>query len=92
MSPGSAPDTDAHQRERARGRYELRIERRPQDEAGWKSLRRALRLSRADDAWLRERVPGVVRRGARVDLLPYLERVRAAGHAAELAAREGGEG
>lgn len=88
MSPTPSRDADERQRERALGSYELRIDTRPDGDAAWKSLRRALRLSRADDAWLRARVPGVVRRGARVDLLPYLERVHAAGHAAELVPRD----
>ena len=68
------------QLERATGAFELRIDAAPASEAEWKSLRRVLRFSRADDAWLRERVPGPVRRGAEGDLRLVLERLEAAGH------------
>ena len=77
------------QRQRAEGRYALVVESRPADEAAWRALRRALRLSRADDAWLRARVPGEVRRGAEVDLLEVLARVRATGERAVLVERVG---
>lgn len=73
------PDESDIQVERATGAYVLLIEVRPANELAWRALRRALRLSRADDQWLRERVPGVVRKGACVDLLPVRDRVSAAG-------------
>lgn len=72
------------QRERAAGSFVLVIEAPPSSEADWKRLRRALGFSRADDPWLRARIPGIVRRGARVDLLQVLERVRQAGVSARL--------
>ncbi len=74
--------------ERAHGSFTLVVESLPGDEASWKILRKALRLSRADDAWLRERVPGVVRRGAREDLQTVAERVRAAGYQASVVERD----
>lgn len=80
-------DRDEVQRQRAEGRYALVVESQPSDEAGWRALRRALRLSRADDAWLRDHVPGEVRRGAEIDLLDVLERVRSAGQVARLVER-----
>ena len=67
--------------ERARGAFGLVVEAAPADAAAWKRLRLALRMSRADESWFRERVPGVVRRGARQDLEPLAERARAAGFA-----------
>ena len=70
--------------ERANGAFALLVESVPGDEASWKALRRALRLSRADDEWLRERVPGVVRRGAREDLEDVAARVRDAGYLARV--------
>lgn len=76
------------QRERASGAYELVIDEIDDDPDAWLSLRKALRLSRADAAWLRERVPGTVRKGAREDLEPIAERVRAAGHPARVVAAE----
>ena len=51
-------------------------------------MRRALRLSRADDTWLRERLPGVVRRGAKVDLAPTLEAAATAGEDVEVRSLE----
>jgi hypothetical protein len=86
--PGQPPREEV-QRQRAEGRYALVVESVPADEKAWRALRRALRLSRADDAWLRARVPGEVRRGAEVDLVDVLERVRAAGGRASLVERTG---
>ena len=80
-------DSIRAQRERAIGSYELRIDVAPTSEAGWRSLRRALRFSRSDDAWLRARVPGPVRKGAEVDLLGVLARVEEAGHTGHVARR-----
>lgn len=86
--------SDDHQRsqsERARRSFELRIDVAPTTERGWRSLRRALRFSRADDAWLRERVPGAVRTGAEADLLEVLARVHEAGHRGRVVRRAGSE-
>ena len=80
MKSGGAGDRERLQLERALGAFELRIDAAPTSEAGWRSLRRALRFSRADDAWLRARVPGRVRTGAEADLAGVLDRVREAGH------------
>jgi hypothetical protein len=78
------------QLERARGAFVLRVEKAPTTEEGWKSLRQALRFSRADDAWLRTQVPGAVRRGAKSDLEEVLGRVEKAGHAGCVARRNEG--
>ena len=78
---------DDAQRERAEGRFELLIERAPTDDAGWRALRLALRMSRADLDWLKARTPGPVRCGARVDLLPLLEVLEQRGHAASIRER-----
>ncbi len=86
------PTADARledQRERAEARYELVIHRAPVDDAGWRTLRRALRLSRADRPWLEARTPGPVRRGARADLVPLLARLEQSGHAASIRERDG---
>jgi len=74
------------QRERAEGAFEIHVEDRPGDD-DWRPLRRALRLSRADLVWLKQRVPGVVRRGAEVDLAPVVERIVATGIRASLRPR-----
>ena len=47
----------------------------------------ALRLSRAGDGWLRARVAGVVRKGARGDLESLRGRVLAAGQCARVMGR-----
>lgn len=78
------------QRERAAGAFEIHVEQRPGDD-DWRPLRRALRLSRADLGWLKQRVPGVVRRGAEVDLAPVVERILAAGIQASLRPRAAGD-
>ncbi|MGH0038374.1 MAG: hypothetical protein ACQGVK_25350 [Myxococcota bacterium] len=82
-APVETPDARA-QRERAAGAWALWIEQRPGSEAEWSALRRALRFSRADEAWLRARVPGAVRRGARLDLEAAVEALRALGFRASL--------
>ena len=83
-------DLDATQIERATGAFVLVIESQPATELEWRALRQALRLSRADDQWLRSRVPGVVRKGAREDLLPLLDRVLECGHRASIRGTLGG--
>jgi hypothetical protein len=87
--PAETPEA-RDQRERALGAWSLWVDRRPESPAEWRALRRALRFSRADEAWLRERIPGPVRRGARVDLEGALAALRSAGVAASL--RASGEG
>lgn len=86
--PGADAQQQAQrdQRERATGAWCLWIDGRPTDRAGWRTLRRTLRFSRADQAWLEDRIPGPVRRGARVDLEPLLESLRKAGIEASLRA------
>ncbi len=87
------PESDASgdpadiQLERARGAFEIHVESSIESEKDFHRLRRALRLSRADIPWLRAHVPGVVRRGASVDLIPVLERIREAGHTAQIRRR-----
>ncbi len=83
----STNDHEAIQRERAVGAYALLIDVAPESEADWKKLRRTLRLPRADAEWLRTRVPGAIRHGARVDLQAPLEALLAAGFAARIAPR-----
>jgi hypothetical protein len=80
-------DRDESQTERALASFELLIETRPATDGDWQALRRALGFSRADEAWLNDRVPGVVRRGARADLQRVLARVEAAGFTGRVAAR-----
>ena len=67
------------QQERATGAFVLVVEAAPADERSWKALRHALRLSRADVPWLKECVPGVVRRGAQSDLENVASRARVGG-------------
>jgi hypothetical protein len=81
----------SEQLERARGAFELQIVVAPRNEAEFHTLRRALRMSRADIPWLREHTPGVVRRGAEVDLRLVLQRVKDAGHSAVLQPRDESE-
>ncbi len=88
MSLDSA-QRDRDQHERSRGAFVLRVESVPTTAAGWQSLRRALRFSRADEPQLREAVPGVVRRGARVDLLPLLDWLNERGFEAGIFPAEG---
>ena len=78
---------DSTQQERATGAYVLIIDTLPSNEQAWQALRKALRLSRADETWLRERVPGVVRKGARLDLTPMRDRVLATGQRARVVER-----
>lgn len=75
------------QHERAMGAFVLVIESLPMNESEWRALRQALRLSRADEVWLRERVPGAVRKGARLDLVPVRDRVLETGQRAPVVER-----
>jgi hypothetical protein len=77
-------DSEQAQRERASGAFALVVDSTPADEASWKALRRALGFSRADGWWLRDRIPGVVRRGVQADLEVVAARVRDAGFLARV--------
>lgn len=77
------------QRERARGTWALWVLEAP-GAPGLERLRRLLRYKRFERDALARRLPGVVRRGARVDLEPVCAALRAAGLRAEL--RRSGEG
>lgn len=90
-SPPSRPPDDP-QWERARQSWELFVDVSPLA-TSYRQLLRILRVKRTERADLRARLPGVVRRGARVDLLPLLESLRAAGIACDLRRRrEAGTG
>jgi phosphoglycolate phosphatase len=73
--------------ERAHGSWELVVELDGEDEQAVEGLRRALRFSRSDRSMLRAMLPGAVRRGARVDLLPMLEKLRERGLDAKIRRR-----
>jgi len=79
---------DAAQIERARGSWELVVQLDAREAEAVERLRRALRFTRADREALRAMLPGAVRRGARVDLLPMLEKLRSLGIPAEIRRRE----
>jgi hypothetical protein len=49
-----------------------------------KALFRALRIKRAERDRFLERLPGIVRSGAQIDLAPLLDRLREAGFASSL--------
>jgi len=85
--------TTPHERaqlERAQGRWELVVSEDPCASERLEKVRRALRLKRFERSELASKLPGTVRRGAYIDLLPLLERLRAAGLAADLVERRGG--
>jgi 2-methylcitrate dehydratase PrpD len=84
------PSEDAarDQLERARGTWVLVIHESSESAAGrFPALRRVLRLKSFEADALRSRLPGPVRRGARVDLLPILERLKRLGVRATLERR-----
>lgn len=83
----SRAERDAEQRERALQAWELVVEETP-DAAGLEVLRRILRSKRFEKARLADSLPGVVRRGARVDLEPIRDALEAAGIACALRPRE----
>jgi len=85
----SQGDQDSDQRERAQGSWELVVQVDPGDESALENLRRALRFPRSDREVLRAKLPGAVRRGARVDLVPLCEKLRARGLCAEVRRRPG---
>jgi len=84
-----AEDSARDQRERALQSWELFIGECP-DNKRLEKLRRIVRVKRFELDSLRQRLPGVVRRGARVDLEPLAEQVRALGIACELRERSTG--
>jgi hypothetical protein len=78
--------TDA-QRERARKTWELVVHDEP-SRAVLAALRRVLRVKRGELERVSGALPGVVRRGARVDLEDLEARLRAAGVRCELRRRD----
>jgi hypothetical protein len=86
---GSAQPSAAReaQLERAQGAWELRIHESGDDPRRFLVLRRLLRMKSFEADALRARLPGAVRRGARVDLQPLLDRLTQAGIAATLERR-----
>ena len=78
--------TDEAQRERARQAWELVVHDAP-SRAVLAALRRVLRVKRGELGRVSEALPGVVRRGARVDLAESEAQLRAAGVHCELRRR-----
>ena len=76
------------QEERARQAWEL-VVNEPASESVMGALREVLRVKRSERAALEARLPGWVRRGARVDLEPLFAALEAAGVACELRRRDG---
>lgn len=88
--PGeSSPRASEAQWERAQQTWALRVEERPEslDPEQTRALFRTLRVKRFERPALLARLPGVVRRGARVDLLPLVEDLVRAGIEARLERR-----
>jgi hypothetical protein len=86
-APASDPARD--QLERARGTWVLLIHAGADtDGRRFGALRRILRVKSFEAESLRARLPGPVRRGARVDLLPLLQRLEQLGIPASLELRE----
>ena len=80
-------DVDEAQRERALGAWELVVHDAPTPPV-LAAIRRALRVKRFELEGVAARLPGVVRRGARVDLQDAEAGLRAAGVRCELRRRE----
>jgi hypothetical protein len=76
------------QRERALGIWQLVVLEPADDPTVVERVRRVLRLKRREAGLLAEQMPGPVRRGARADLQPLLERLTLAGLRAELVRRD----
>jgi len=76
------------QLERACKTWSLVVHEDPSVSERLELVRRILRLKRFEAGALAARLPGVVRRGAQVDLQPLLERLTAAGIRAELLKNE----
>jgi len=81
----SADHEDA-QRERALQAWELRVLDSPTPEIR-EALRRVLRVKRFELARVEQALPGVVRRGARIDLAPLEAALTEAGVRCELRRR-----
>jgi hypothetical protein len=81
-------DEDLVQRERAEGRWVLVIREARLSREQLGHVRRVLRVHRSELAGFLARLPGEVRRGARVDLLPLVEALRAGGVGADLVRRD----
>lgn len=77
------------QQERALGAWELVVQDAPEPGV-LEAVRRALRAKRFERDALRSALPGAVRRGARADLEPVRDALRAAGVRCELRRREAG--
>jgi hypothetical protein len=82
-------DADA-QRERAQQAWELVVDEAPEP-AVLATLRRVLRAKRFELPALAARLPGAVRRGARVDLAPLEQALSGAGLRCELRRRAAGD-
>jgi hypothetical protein len=78
--------TEEAQRERAQQAWELVVHDAP-SRAVIAALRRVLRVKRSELERVSARLPGVVRRGARVDLADNEARLREAGVRCELRRR-----
>lgn len=76
------------QSERAHGTWQLCVLESGEDPITVDRVRRALRMKRGEREVLARKLPGPVRRGARTDLEPLLERLKTAGLRAEIARRE----
>lgn len=85
---GDASEQERAQRERALQSWELAVLEEPSDSL-LETLRRVLRIKRFDLQALREALPGVVRRGARIDLAPLEAGLREAGVSCALRPRGG---
>lgn len=81
------PDAREVQRERALQAWELAVLEEP-DDVLMETLRRVLHVKRFDLPALRRALPGVVRRGARVDLAEMEVGLREAGVSCALRRRE----
>jgi len=88
MRGASDDDEDLVQRERAEGRWVLVIREARLSREQLGHVRRVLRVHRGELADFLARLPGGVRRGARVDLLPLVEALRAGGVGADLVRRD----
>jgi hypothetical protein len=79
----STADLERDQRERAHQSWELVVLEAPDPEV-LRAIRKALRVKRFELSALAGSLPGCVRRGARVDLVPLEAALREAGVRCEL--------
>jgi hypothetical protein len=76
--------------ERAHGAWELLVHERPEPgDPRFTALRRTLRVKSFEAQALLDKLPGPVRRGARIDLEPLLERLQPLGLRVSLEPRGG---